>query len=398
MRATLDLATTTLNTAHWDHAMHYLKVACGFVCFLVLACNVWSMSRWNESRGVYDDVCYLRQAHLFQRFGLGGLDTNFSRDDDQYLASKLKEIGFPASQQPPCHTSMPATNKLVMQYPPGTGFVLASFPEGFQVIPLYVVTTVLIFGLALLGIYLARTTPSILLATVFGCVAVYLMINPTKASYSMAPTMVACALAGLLTARFFMAGQPRHRLFLAGLIGLLVGVSVNFRLPNMLLASGYLLFFAVSFLGSRKIELALQGVLFGAAFLAGMTPTLLANAINAGSPFSTTYSGVDVTPPDFNFGIVWRYVADMQFVLLVLAGVWTVMMWRSNRRGDMRQIALVTAGNLLFNMAFFLSHPIFTPYYTVPIAMLSLWSLLFASLLQPAEAVDDSPLGQAAKA
>jgi len=378
--------------------MHHLKVACGFVCFLVLASNVWSISRWNESRGVYDDVCYLRQAHLFQRFGLGGLDTNFSRDDDQYLASKLKEIGFPASQQPPCHTSMPATNKLVMQYPPGTGFVLAAFPEGFQVIPLYVVATVLIFGLALLGIYLARTTPSILLATVFGCVAVYLMINPTKASYSMAPTMVACALAGLLTARFFMAGQPRHRLFLAGLIGLLVGVSVNFRLPNMLLASGYLLFFAVSFLGSRKIELALQGVLFGAAFLAGMTPTLLANAINAGSPFSTTYSGVDVTPPDFNFGIVWRYVADMQFVLLVLAGVWTVMMWRSNRRGDMRQIALVTAGNLLFNMAFFLSHPIFTPYYTVPIAMLSLWSLLFASLLQPAEAVDDSPLGQAAKA
>jgi hypothetical protein len=30
--------------------------------------------------------------------------------------------------------------------------------------------------------------------------------------------------------------------------------------------------------------------------------------------------------------------------------------------------------------------------------MLSLWSLLFASLLQPAEAVDEQFLGQAAKA
>jgi hypothetical protein len=378
--------------------MHYLKVACGFVCFLVLACNVWSMSRWNESRGVYDDVCYLRQAHLFQRFGLDGLDTNFSRDDDHYLTSKLKEIGFSASQPPPCHTLMPATNKFVMQYPPGTGFVLAAFPEGFQVIPLYVVTTVLIFGLALLGICLARTTPSIFLATAFGCVAVYLMINPTKASYSMAPTMLACALAGFLTARFFLAGQPRHRLFLAGLVGLLMGVSVNFRLPNLLLASGYLSFFAASFVWSRKIEVALQGALFGAAFLAGMAPTLLANAINAGSPFSTTYGRADVKPPDLNFGIVWQYVADMQFVLLVLAGAWTVLMWRSNRRDGISRIALVTAGNLLFNMAFFLSHPVFTPYYTIPIAMLSLWSLLFASLLQPAEAVDDSPLGQAAKA
>jgi hypothetical protein len=398
LRAAPDLATTILNTAPRDHAMSYLKVACGFVCFVVLACNVWSMSRWNESRGVYDDVCYLRQAHLFQRFGLGGLDTNFSRDDDHYLASKLKQIGFPASQQPPCHTLMPATNKLVMQYPPGTGFVLAAFPEGFQVIPLYVVTTVLIFGLALLGIYLARSTPSIFLATAFGCVAVYLMINPTKASYSMAPTMVACALAGFLTARFFLAGQPRHRLFLAGLIGLIIGLSVNFRLPNLLLSSGYLLFFAVSFLWSRKIELALQGALFGAALVAGMTPTLLANAINAGSPFSTTYGGVDVKPPELNFGIVWQYVADMQFVLLVLAGVWTVLMWRTNRRDGVSRIALLTAGNLLLNMAFFLSHPLFTPYYTIPIAMLSLWSLLFASLLAPAEAVDDSLLEQAAKA
>jgi hypothetical protein len=30
--------------------------------------------------------------------------------------------------------------------------------------------------------------------------------------------------------------------------------------------------------------------------------------------------------------------------------------------------------------------------------MLSLWSLLFASLMEPAEAVDDHPLEQAAKA
>ena len=37
------------------------------------------MSRWNESRGVYDDICYLRQAHLFQRFGLDGFDTDIVR-------------------------------------------------------------------------------------------------------------------------------------------------------------------------------------------------------------------------------------------------------------------------------------------------------------------------------
>src|SRR5712672_846018 len=87
----------------------FLKMLCGFVCLLVLASNVWSMSRWNEARGVYDDVCYLRQAHLFQRFGLGGFDTEISRDDDHYFMSKLKEIDYPTANymsNAPCHPPM----------------------------------------------------------------------------------------------------------------------------------------------------------------------------------------------------------------------------------------------------------------------------------------------------
>ncbi len=382
--------------------MHYLKVLCGFACFLILASNVWSMSRWSEARGVYDDVCYLRQAHLFQRFGLGGLDTDISRDDDRYLSAKLKEIGFPTwsdTATAPCHTPMPATKKLVMQYPPGTGLVLALFPQGFQVIPLYVLATVIVFGFALLAISYARSRSSILLTTAFGCLAIYLMINPAKASYSVAPTMVVCALAGYLTARLFLAEQrQQHRLLLTGLVGLLIGLAANFRLPNLFLSSGYFLFFFISFLLSRKIETALQAMVFGAAFLLGMVPALAANAINAGSPLSTTYGGVDVTPPDFSFSVIWSYVADMQFVLLVLAIAWTALILRWRRGNGIRQVALVTAGNLVVNLAFFLSHPVFTPYYTIPVAMLSLWSVLFALLMPPAEIVDDDLAGQAVKA
>ena len=51
--------------------MRYLKILCGFGFLVILASNVWSISRWNEARGVYDDICYLRQAHLFQKFGVG---------------------------------------------------------------------------------------------------------------------------------------------------------------------------------------------------------------------------------------------------------------------------------------------------------------------------------------
>jgi hypothetical protein len=381
--------------------MRYLKIACGFVCLLILCSNLWTISRWNESRGVYDDVCYLRQAHLFQKYGLGGLDTNIARDDDHYLSSKLKAIDFPGWNDPaeaPCHSLMPATQKRVMQYPPGTGFVLALFPAGFQLIPLYALATIVVFCFVLLGISYATSVLTILLATAYGCLALYLMINPTKASYSMAPTMVVCAVAGFFTARLFLAAQPRNRILLAALVGLVIGLAVNFRLPNLFLASGYALFFAGAFLRRRKIETVLQAAAFGIAFLAGTVPTLVANAINAGGPLTTTYAGVDVTPPEFSLGVLRHYVTDMQFVLLLISAAWTALALRRGPTLSITRTALVTAGNLVVNLGFFMSHPIFTPYYTVPVAMLSLWSLLFASLMQPVVTAEGSILGQATSA
>ncbi len=368
-----------------------LKLACGLVCCVILLSNIWTISRWNESRGVYDDVCYLRQAHLFQRFGVDGLNTDIARDDDQYLPSKLKQIGFAAWNDPaeaPCHSLMPATGRRVMQYPPGTGFTLALFPSGFQVIPLYATANVVIFGFALLGIFYARARSSLSVAAAFGWLAIYLMVNPTKASYSMAPTMIVCAAAGFFTARMFLAEAIRNRILLSALVGLLIGLAVNFRLPNLFLASGYGLFFAIAFLRDRSRDAFLLGAAFGLACLAGMTPTLVANAINAGSPLTTTYGSVDATPPAFSLGVILQYVSDMQFVLLVLAIGSTALALRRGRETGLRQTAWVSAGNLVVNLAFFLSHPLFTPYYTVPVAMLSLWSLLFASLTPETAAVD----------
>jgi hypothetical protein len=299
--------------AHPAGKVRFLQMLCGVVCFLVLASNVWSMSHWNEARGVYDDICYLRQAHLFQRFGPGGLDTDISKDDDHYLASKLKEIGFPTWNDPttaPCHTPMPASGKHVIQYPPGTGLLLALFPQAHQVVLLYIAASVVVFGFALLGIFAARTASSVGLAGAVGCLAIYLMINPSKASYSMAPTMAACAIAGYLTARWLM-GTPSRRLLMAILLGLVLGLSVDFRLPNLFLSSGYFVLLLGAFLSSRTLRDFMQGLWFGAAFLVGLAPTLLSNAINAGSPLATTYGGPDVTPPDFSFGIIRQYVTDL---------------------------------------------------------------------------------------
>jgi hypothetical protein len=358
-----------------------VKILCGVGFLVMLACNIWTISRWSESRGVFDDICYLRQAHLFKQFGLDGLNTDIKRDDDQYLVTKLKQISFPewnVVSRIPCHIWMEKTNKYAIQYPPGTGFALALFPEGFQVIPLYILASIVAAGFALLALSYASTWYSLALAAVFGDVAIYLMINPTKASYSMAPTMIVCALAGWLTAKLFADGS-RHRLILLALVGLLIGLSVNVRLPNLFLSAGYCLYLAGAFLLARNRETLLQGAAFGVACLIGMAPTLAANAINAGSPFTTTYGGPDVAPPELDASVLWQYFRDAQFTLLAIAAVWTAWLWRSNQ-GRARQIAIVLAANLVVNLIFFMTHPVFTPYYVIPIDMLSLWTLLFATL------------------
>ena len=279
-----------------------------------------------------------------------------------------------------------------MQYPPGTGFLLALFPQGHQVVPLYVAASLIVCGLALSGIAMARTLSSILSAGLFGALAVYLMINPAKASYSVAPTMALCAVAGLLTALWLT--RERRSLLLIALIGLLLGASVNFRLPNALLAAGYFLFLGISFAWSRKLANFVQGLGFAAGALVGVAPTLIAQAINAGSPLATTYGSADVVAPGLDLAVLGQYLRDMQFVLIVLA-IGSTAWLLSNGEVRTRQVALVVAGNLLVNLIFFLSHPIFTPYYVVPIAMLSLWTVSFAWLMQPDQARQAAPLRSA---
>jgi len=242
--------------------MKFLTIYCGFGFLVVLASNVWSISTWTETRAVYDDICYLRQAHLFERFGLGGLDTNVTRDDDHYLSDKLRAIGYPTWANAPCHTVMPASNKLVMQYPPGTGFALSLFPAGFQVIPLYVLSSIVAVVFSFVAMHRAVTVYSLMLVAAFGDSVIYLMINPTKASYSMAPTMMVCAAAGYLTAKLFSSGARRERLVLTASIGLLIGLSVSFRLPNLFLSAGYFIFFLGSFLMVRSKQRFSEGLAF----------------------------------------------------------------------------------------------------------------------------------------
>jgi hypothetical protein len=207
------------------------------------------------------------------------------------------------------------------------------------------------------------------------------MISPAKASYSVAPTLAVCAIAGYLTALWLVCS--RQSVWLPMLIGVSLGLSVNLRLPNLWLAAGYVLFLGAAFLRRPANIRFAQALGFGIAAIAGMAPTLIAQAINAGSPFATTYGSVDALAPSLDLAVLGQYLRNLQFVLVMLGiGSATLLLWRGE--GGLRQTGLFVAGNLALNLVFFLSHPIFTQYYIMPIAMLSLWSMCFAWLMQSA--------------
>lgn len=363
--------------------MKILKFICGLICLAVVAANMTTMSRWSERRGVADDLCYLRQAHLFQQHGPHGIDTDIRTETDGYFRRLVTEAGQPGwhdDSQSVCHIDMAKTGKRVLQYPPGTGALLALFPEGHQVVPLYIAANVVVLLTALAAIALARSRAMTLAAAGFGCLALYLMINPVKASYSMAPTMAITAIVGYLTAK--MASVPhRHRWWQAAAIGILLGLSVGFRIPNALLCVGYGVVLLALFLVRRDRASFADGAVLGVGVAAGVLPTLIYNAVNAGSPFTTTYGGQDVGPPDFTFSITHAYLGDVQGALIIAAIAAVVALFVTPRTRALWPIAAIVAVNLAFDLGYFLSHPIFTQYYLMPLAMLSLWSLLFGCIL-----------------
>ncbi len=357
------------------------KYVAAAACCIMFVLQIISMSGWPNLRGIIDDLCYLRQAHLFQTLGIDGLNTDLALDSaDRYFANLIEPL-YPTSAAPTlCHNLQPATAKHIIQYPPGTGFVLSLFKEGSQAKHMFMAMTAMVLLFAFAAISKAKNKADVIASSVFGFVAIYLMINPVKSSYSAAPSVAVCALIGFVTPYLILAKQRAVQIAVVLLLGVLVGSLTNFRLPNILLAAGYLTVFAITFLVRRDLKSFLDGGIFGAGFLLGILPTLAAQAINAGSPFRTTYSSIDTLPPEFTLQTALYYLTDTQGILTQIAIAWTAFVLVKSRYAAQRQVAWLIAINLTVGVVFFLSHPLLTPYYLIPTAALALWTLLFLHL------------------
>ena len=183
------------------------------------------------------------------------------------------------------------------------------------------------------------------------------------------------------------------------LVGLLIGISVNFRLPNLFLSAGYCL------LSRRRIPAgAKQGHFPAGCDIRRCIPDR--DGADAGRQRDQCGQSVRdhlrrpiqrFDAPGLDAGILWRYFIDVQFTLLTLAGAWTAWLLRLESGAGIRSVALVTAPESRGEPGFLHDPPDLHAVLHIPIDMLSLWTLLFASLMRPAESGDGRLAGQASE-
>ena len=330
-----------------------------------------------------DDFGYQRQAVLFRESNLGGFDTRVETPNSRRLIEVAKATGEDARSwyqaiAPHCHHYRAATDKVILQYPPGTGLLMVPFPQDVE--RRWFRFACVIAATAALALLLARATRIAEGLVVLGGAALVLISFKvgTDSAYAAIAFSVLC---GLLLAP---ALKPGGLLALASL-GLVAGYSSTIRVTNLLIVAVVGVVLLVQLLRHRtRAELAAI-LVFSAASLVGLMPLLWANLVNAGSVFSTTYSAVDASAPLFSLGLLQRglefYFRDNPngFVLsmaLIVGLATCVARWRS-------AAVWIAAAVMALSMAYLVPKEVLIPYYLMPPAALLITACLAAIVERP---------------
>jgi hypothetical protein len=320
---------------------------------------------------------YLRQAALFRSNGIAGIDTELMPAVSRPLIAIAKAIGEPAEAwreaiAPHCHHYKPGVDKIVLQYPPGTGFLLSLLPETGATRSLLLASVLAILALAVLGMAVAPTLATALPVSLAGYVMVAAIVRHWS-SFSVGPAIVAAVLAGALSAVAF-AGKRWTPFILLGLIGL--GAAI--RVANVWLATGAIVILAWEFLRRPSVPAFVRGLLFASALAIGLVPLFAADLINAGSLFATTYSPADARPPDFSPAILWQAATVYLVPILIGAAAFLPCLALPQLRNRATGSMFITFG---LSVLFLLTHPVLVNYYMLPTVAFVIGGILANALV-----------------
>lgn len=330
-----------------------------------------------------DAFGYHRQAELFREKGFAGFDTKLSTPTGDKLLALAQASGIPTERwyeavAPHCHHYKQSVGHVVLQYPPGTGFLLSLFPAQLQGRMLKGICIVLTAGFFAFLIGRCRQP----LQTAGTATAAMLTLAAmTIGSESVAPGVLLSAVTGAMLPS--LAGQ-RWGPMVA--LGLLTALSASIRLPNLVLCGAAGLILLADFVRQRA-RLSFRKLLaFSVAAAIGLIPLLWANYLNTGSPLRTTYNAADASAPRFGLDQFWRglqfYLSQtpsgLIFAVASLAAVAALVMHPRSRA------ILAAAVALSVSALYLLPKEILIDYYLLCPSVFALTAIVGDALSRPA--------------
>jgi len=202
---------------------------------------------------------------------------------------------------PHAHHYFPTSGYVGVQYPPGTGLVLAMFPQGEAV---YGLNRIVVFVFALVGLGAFAVAVWKKAWATIGLVLVALSLGPMvlarigSLTFSINAVLVPILLTCLLSL-FALGLKNSNRDDLALLCAVLAGCCLGFatmiRLPSFLLAPGFLI---LLWPGFRNLGIKTLPIAFGlGAAIVGIVPVVINQQHVAGAWYLPTYASADAAPP-----------------------------------------------------------------------------------------------------
>lgn len=202
---------------------------------------------------------------------------------------------------PHAHHYMPESGYVGVQYPPGTGLVLAMFPQGEAVYRLNRIVEFVFIVAGVVALAIAtwkRAWASIGLVVLALSLGFMVMGRLGALSFSMNAVLVPILLTtvfSLLALWLQTSERDRLALLCALLAGLSLGFATMIRLPSFLLSAGFLV---LLWPGFRNFRIKSLPVLFALGVtISGVIPVLINQRNVAGGWYISTYARVDAAPP-----------------------------------------------------------------------------------------------------
>lgn len=389
---------------------------CARMVFLIIA--IILLASWGTSRRdtLYAFGCdafgYGQQAKLFRDKGfIRGLDTRIETSEQIFLTETAKAIESNYDKwifaiAPICYHYKQEVDKIILQYPPGTGFVLSMFPE---VLSLYYVFVIGMLLVALLIVFVCFTYSStwsgICVSIVFYGLLSWTMLQAEAfSSYSIilsVPLIPVC----IILSFYIFSTKSNLRLLIATAFGFLSGFLVSVRLPNIFILLGILtqIYFAQKLWRLENlIKSSLVLILALIAFCLAIFIFLLsANYINTDSIFRTTYSSFDASPAIFSidftlerlrFYFTEGFAAPLLIIasLSIIARVYFLIRYSRERDWGPTLGALTC---LCVSILFFSTHFVHISYYLLPASISVVFMILFDILINRNMARINKPKG-----